>query len=567
MINKRFFLSKNSDPRSSTAFSLQFRYLLIVLSIIPLLFCLDGQPLLEGDEAIYASLARDIVENHHWLNPHIDHRAWFDKPPLTLWVQAIAMRFLGLNLVSFRLPAVVIALVCALLLYLLARKLMDKNSTLFVVPLFLLSPGIYASARDFKFDLVFILGQILVLTGLCQETFQPKEKPLQALKNAAFIASGVTISFLSKGLAGLVLPTGAWIIYAILMRDLRQLLNRYVIGGLALGFVLIMIYLIPMAHFYGQPFIDEQLLFSQINRIRQDYTANMNIPPLFYFHTFLWAALPSALVAYGLFGRWLWNTFFTRQKPHEIKRIDLPHWQILCFAWGISYFTLFGLARSKLPHYIFPVIPAACLLTAYNAEKIIGQRIFSIFSKILILLFTITVTLFSALAFPDSIASWICCIIFIGLAFISLFSEDARKPFFLALVAAAIWYCGVLNKELGHYKPSPRVVELLHKNNISGDYTLGIMGWPNRPLQFYRPVTNIRSANLVEAKEILDQGGLIFCEQSFCQKLQAQIFDVKTSPPIEGFPVQAITWRFLNLKTRKNQLREFHILSRHHEFI
>ncbi len=63
-----------------------------------------------ADEPRFALVARQMVESGDWLFPHRGHELYSDKPPLFMWLQAIAYTLLGNWRVAFLLPSLLAAL-------------------------------------------------------------------------------------------------------------------------------------------------------------------------------------------------------------------------------------------------------------------------------------------------------------------------------------------------------------------------------------------------------------------------------------------------------------------------
>src|SRR5947199_8689258 len=86
-------------------------------------FRLGGTPLLDPDEPVYGQIAREMVQTGNWLTPHLAGRPWFDKPPLFYWGEAASMTLLGPTELAARLPSALAAVLLALLVLLLGRRL------------------------------------------------------------------------------------------------------------------------------------------------------------------------------------------------------------------------------------------------------------------------------------------------------------------------------------------------------------------------------------------------------------------------------------------------------------
>ena len=63
---------------------------------------LGKTPLTDWDEAWHAQVASEMVARGDWLWPHYRNLPYFNKPPLTFWLKAIAFRIGGVNETSAR---------------------------------------------------------------------------------------------------------------------------------------------------------------------------------------------------------------------------------------------------------------------------------------------------------------------------------------------------------------------------------------------------------------------------------------------------------------------------------
>ncbi len=80
------------------------------------LFTLGSYPLMDTSEARYGEIARVMLTTGNWVTPQeIPGTPFWAKPPLYAWFSAAAMRVLGINEFALRLPALLCALVVALL--------------------------------------------------------------------------------------------------------------------------------------------------------------------------------------------------------------------------------------------------------------------------------------------------------------------------------------------------------------------------------------------------------------------------------------------------------------------
>lgn len=159
-------LLRCSDWRS--LFATQHFYRVALCTILLLGFALalpllDRFPLRE-DEAIYSFWAL-----HFWRSDPFFLTVWPDKPPLFLWLLALAFRLWGAHQATGRLLNIMLTLLTALLVGATARHWWGRRRGVLATLLYLLNPFVISFAPTIYTDpmLVFTgqLALLLVLTG------------------------------------------------------------------------------------------------------------------------------------------------------------------------------------------------------------------------------------------------------------------------------------------------------------------------------------------------------------------------------------------------------------------
>ena len=52
---------------------------------------------IENEASQYASIAREMLQDGHWLQVQHRHTPYLDKPPLLFWFSAISFKLLGIS--------------------------------------------------------------------------------------------------------------------------------------------------------------------------------------------------------------------------------------------------------------------------------------------------------------------------------------------------------------------------------------------------------------------------------------------------------------------------------------
>ncbi|MBK9383731.1 MAG: phospholipid carrier-dependent glycosyltransferase [Planctomycetes bacterium] len=80
------------------------------------------RPLAAPDEIRYAEIAREMLATGDWIVPHLADAPYLEKPPLGIWVGAIAQGLCGRSTFALRLPALLSTLITSCLLARFLRR-------------------------------------------------------------------------------------------------------------------------------------------------------------------------------------------------------------------------------------------------------------------------------------------------------------------------------------------------------------------------------------------------------------------------------------------------------------
>lgn len=84
---------------------------------------LGGVHLFDWDEINFAEISREMLITEDYLRPYINYLPFWEKPPLFIWMQALAMQVFGVGEYAARFPNAVCGILTLVLLYRIGRKL------------------------------------------------------------------------------------------------------------------------------------------------------------------------------------------------------------------------------------------------------------------------------------------------------------------------------------------------------------------------------------------------------------------------------------------------------------
>ncbi|HET9794690.1 MAG TPA: phospholipid carrier-dependent glycosyltransferase [Thermoanaerobaculia bacterium] len=330
------------------------RPLLFLLAAVTVLLFVEfpGSWLLEPDEARYAEIPREMLATGNWLVPRLNGVDYFEKPPLTYWANAVSIAALGHNPFAARLPERLAILGTALLLAGALRKPFGERVAILSALIFLSSPLVFALGRTALTDGVLTFTMAITLMALHRFLLASEEG--RAAPGAAALAGlGCGLSLLDKGLIGVVLPGGAFVLWCVLRRTARPIVR------ILLSWAPVVCLAVAAPYFIAVELAAPG--FSKFFWIHEHFVryatpeASRPGPPWYFLLTFLLGMLPWTFFSSRL-GRRLW---------WSKRRATAPDASDLWFAlWFSVILVFFSLSHSKLTPYVLPACPAAAVLFA-----------------------------------------------------------------------------------------------------------------------------------------------------------------------------------------------------------
>ncbi len=147
--------------------------------------------LLEPDSALYASVARNIVDSGDWVNLVARGKPWFDKPHVPFWLMAASMKVFGLHDWAFRLPAFGMLLLGARYTHRLGQLLFTETVAKLGTLMFLLAQHTVLSTADVRME-PFLTGFLIASVF---HFLRGRESWAHFIVGCAFLAAAI----MSKG--------------------------------------------------------------------------------------------------------------------------------------------------------------------------------------------------------------------------------------------------------------------------------------------------------------------------------------------------------------------------------
>ncbi len=380
--------------------------LVLLVSIIPYFWGLGKADIQDVDEAAYAEIAHEMVLSGNWIDPTLDGAPFDQHPPLGVWLMAASEKLGGVKPIAARLPNALLALVGLFLTYLIGKRIVGKEVGIAAALTLVTAPAYHLMVRDSRLDMTLLVFITVAMYGIISHLYEPKKYYLVI----AYI--GAALAFLTKGPIGLVVPMLVVGVF-ILMTQRWNLIWKL---GLPWGILIVALVLFPwywaMYKAHGSQYLYTLFVVQNFKRFATTNYAGKS-DPFFYFHTFLWLFLPWVVAMVWMLAR---DFSAFRKARFSLNKIDpgdpAPGFVTI---WLIAPIVLMSFSRTKLPQYVFFVLPAAALIAGRFITKYLGGEVsergargFSIYTFILTLILCAGILLIVTLMFPlDGIIQYV----------------------------------------------------------------------------------------------------------------------------------------------------------------
>ena len=329
------------------------RYAIIAIIACLLFFPFLGHVhLFDWDEINFAECAREMIVSKDYLRAQIDFMPFWEKPPLFIWMQVIAMKLFGVGEYAARFPNALTGVITLLTVFYVGKKVVnEKMATWWVLlyaatwlPHFYFKSGIIDPTFNLFIFLAFFQVHLLRFS---------ERKMLHALLAGLFLGLAV----LTKGPVAILVASLAFTVYLVVYRGLNgyKIKHLMVIAACASVPMLLWLGAAIAAHGldYGKWFIHEFIIYQV--RLFSTEDADHGGPFYYHFIVLLIGCFPASAFLFGYsrkrfgdqqqqqdFTRWMWIFFWVVLILFSIVKTKIVHYSSLC------YFPLTYLAAVQL---------------------------------------------------------------------------------------------------------------------------------------------------------------------------------------------------------------------------
>ena len=456
---------------------MQSKFLIFILILLFFGVQITDKPFFTKGEAREAVVVQGMILQNNYILPLRNGEEIPSKPPMFHWSAVLTSKIIGLTEVAIRIPSVIYATLCAMLIFTIAPSMTS---------LILISAMEFSrSATSARVDMCFCF--FLTLASLAAFNIINNRK---LSSNFLFLSFGLVGSILSKGPAGLAFPVAIAGIYSLTINRCnfkKILFNKNFI-------VLIISAVIALAssglwYYWAyqigkDDFLAVHLARENVGRFVNNDTMPGHEKPFYFSPIYLVLGfLPWSLLLPFTFKQ-IWQQ--RKDLLREENRLKL-----FSLIWFLVYFLIVTLAKSKRVVYLLPAFPALAILisqTSFKSEqagkicKKISQLLGGLTAIILALIFSYGLTkdkllqigikakdlqivdlFFEQKNIPNLYATIFLLFIILALSFSNKFSSLKKLAISMCLIA---FTSNVLILPLISKNFSPReFIEILGKNS------------------------------------------------------------------------------------------------------
>lgn len=330
--------------------------LLGVLTLFMFFSGLSSSPFIDRDEGEYATVAQGMIERSDYVIPHVNGRAYYEKPALYFWLMAGSFKAFGWNEAAARLPSAISGVLLVILAVWFGYRRQDATLG------FIAGIMIVTSVINVLLARVAIMDMLLTLLTTATLVFFYEGYLSDSKKGRWFFIAAwasMGLAFLTKGPIGALIPLITVFFYTIANWNLWSAVKkaRFPEGLLVFAIVAGPWYVLAFLR-EGRNFWEGFFISQNVGRFT-DVVLGHGAPLWFYIPVLVVLVWPWAV--FGL--PTMYNA--VKKSNRHIRRVDRDaDLDMFLTCWCLSSLFLLSLAATKQPNYVMPVVPALVLLAA-----------------------------------------------------------------------------------------------------------------------------------------------------------------------------------------------------------
>ncbi|HYY51265.1 MAG TPA: glycosyltransferase family 39 protein, partial [Myxococcales bacterium] len=334
-------------------------------------------------EPHYGEVAREMIARGDYIHPWWESAWFFSKPALDLWLMAAGMlavnangpdRFVGVFTEwGVRLPYAAITAMGAVLLFIMADRLLTRRSAVIGTLAILTSPLFVFLARQAVPDPVFVGLLEGAMACLMIVLLDDRDEPHHGWAAAFYCFVG--FATLSKGLLGFALPGAVTLVYCAVTGEWHRLRRLHLAAGSLIVLVICAPWYGTMFAFdgrddEGKTFFERFIVHDHFKRLALGVHTTTPGGTFTYFveqigfDCFPWVfAFPGAATVLAK----------VRVRPQSARERAM----LFLLFWFLIGFAVFAFSATKFHHYAFPVLAPLLFFCALWIERLLAEGLWA----------------------------------------------------------------------------------------------------------------------------------------------------------------------------------------------
>jgi len=331
--------------------------LLAALSLFLFIWKIGSTPILDGDTAYGAAIAKNIINSGDWMTLRfMNPLDLVPKPPLFYWIMAVGMKIFGINEFGLSIFHSLIGVFTVLTTYLIAKELYNEKIALWSGLILLTTAQFFYAGRSPLQDMP--LTFFVAAAFYCFILYEKKTIPHPLYPIAYFLIPIFTaLALLIKGPVALPLVLIPLFVYTIWNKSFFKHFNLRLILLLLLFLAIAAPWFIAEYKILGKPFADIMIktnlgrFFHPTDSIGNDPTVNTARPQYDFYSYFL-----QLFILFVPWAGFLYPAIFSQIKNKESRFV---------ISWALGIIIFFSLSLNyKISRYILPAYPALAIIIA-----------------------------------------------------------------------------------------------------------------------------------------------------------------------------------------------------------
>lgn len=375
---------------------LQFptRFFLICFGALLFFPMLDGVHLFDWDEINFAESAREMLITGNWRTVQINFEVFHEKPPFFIWLQALSMKYWGVNEYAARFPNAVCGVLTMMIVWAIGKELYGGRFGTYWALLFACSllPQMYFKSGiiDPFFNLFTFLGIYFIYKISFFNEFEDRKTKSRKRSSFLFLSAlFIGLAILTKGpVAMLILMLTVSIVFVWNRGKIAVDIKQFLIWLLVI-IVVVLLWISFAMRDSGLKFLDDFIHY----QIRLLTTQDAGHGGPFYYHILVlfFGCFPASIFAIA---------GFKKDNSDGFAQDTFRKWMIVLLAVVV---VVFSIVQTKIIHYSSLAYFPLTFFGAYYLDKVMDGK-FSMKGWIIMLLSVVGLLLMAALLLLPQIA-------------------------------------------------------------------------------------------------------------------------------------------------------------------